>query len=255
MNKAVFVELADKRYEYVLELLIKEGFAAFSRGEESLYADYQKIYIMSLLFEVSENFARQLDNNSYLFSGKISDDVAKIIAEKNITHINILEDELFLYKNAYVTAECALSYIIDNTPLTLSGMNTLILGYGRVGKCMAEVLKNNKAKINVVTDNAKESAEAAVFADGVFSIGDFAAKLGDYDAIINTIPKLILKGEIKQLNKDCFLLDLASLPGGIDKKEADRLGIKYIHALGVPGLLAPKTAGRYIKDVVIRSLK
>lgn len=255
MKRAVFVELMDKRYQYVLELLKDEGFLSFALGEEELYPDYQKIYVMSLLFEVNVTLARELESNSYLFCNTLSDEVAKIIAEKNITHINMLKDELFLFKNAYLTSECALHYIIENTASSLIDMPVLVLGYGRVGKSMVKILNSLGAKVDVVTDDVKEGAEVAIFAE-VYDTKNFEGKVEKYTAIINTIPKLIIKGEtIKQINKDCFLLDLASLPGGIDFEQAKKQGIKCIHALGVPGKLAPKTAGKYIKDVIMKGLQ
>lgn len=255
MKKAVYVELKDKRYEYVLQQLEDEGFASFALGEEALYPDYQKIYVMSLLFEVKKELALRLENNSYLFSNTLSDEVKQIIEEKQIIHINMLEDETFLFKNAYVTAEGALSYIIMNTPTTLYDMPILVLGYGRVGKSVVKMLRDNYALLSVATDDASEQAQASISAEKVYNLNNFTEKL-DYAAIVNTIPKLILKGERMELiNKDCFILDLASKPGGVDFDYAKSLGINCLHALGVPGKVAPKTAGLYIKDVIMKGLK
>lgn len=256
MNKAVYVELKDKRYEYVLQMLQEEGFANFALGEEALYSDCQKIYVMSLLFEVKPELALQLEDNSYLFCNTLSVEVAKIIEDKKITHINMLNDETFLFKNAYVTAEGALSYIIMNTPTTLHSMPVLVLGYGRVGKSVVKMLRDNYASVSVATDDPDEAAQASICAVKVYSIEEITKKISGYAAIVNTIPKLLLKGErIELVNKDCFILDLASSPGGVDFDYAKRMGINCMHALGVPGKVAPKTAGSYIKDVIMKGLK
>ena len=56
--------------------------------------------------------------------------------------------------------------------------------------------------------------------------------------------------KLKYVGKDTLLIDLASNPGGIDKEEAKNQGIKLIHALGLPGKVAPKSSAKFIKDIV-----
>ena len=52
-----------------------------------------------------------------------------------------------------------------------------------------------------------------------------------------------------------FRSDVASNPGGIDKASAQKLGLKVITALGIPGKEMPKTAGRYIKETIDKLIK
>ena len=51
------------------------------------------------------------------------------------------------------------------------------------------------------------------------------------------------------------LLDLASLPGGVDFDAARSLGVKTVHALSLPGKTAPRTAGEDIADTIISILE
>ena len=48
---------------------------------------------------------------------------------------------------------------------------------------------------------------------------------------------------------------MASAPAGIDKAVAQKLGLKVITALGIPGKEMPKTAGRYIKQTIDKLIK
>ena len=50
-------------------------------------------------------------------------------------------------------------------------------------------------------------------------------------------------------------IDLASAPGGVDAEAAERLGIKVISALSLPGKVAPETAGEIIKNTVYNIIK
>lgn len=255
MARAVCVEINDKRDYYLAEALKKEGFELFSMGEEEKFLSSQKIYVRSLLTEVTLELAKNFEENSILFSRTLSDDVKGVLKGKNITFYNLLEDETFIVKNAYLTAEGALGYVIFNTETSLKQLPILILGYGRVGKSLTKIFKDNYSFVAVATDDETEFSIASILADEVYTLSDYKEKLGAFSVIINTIPKKILQGDILTLiGKDCFILDLASKPGGIDFIEADRLNLKYLHALGVPGKVAPKTAGLYIKDIIMKVL-
>ena len=61
--------------------------------------------------------------------------------------------------------------------------------------------------------------------------------------------------KLSKLRRDTLIIDLASKPGGVDLAEAERLNIKTIHALGLPGKTAPVTAGEIIAESIIDTLK
>ncbi|HKL73958.1 MAG TPA: hypothetical protein VJ903_03605 [Clostridia bacterium] len=255
MARAVCVEINDKRDYYLNESLIKEGFAPFSMGEENKFIGFEKIYVRSLLTKVTEQLAEKFEENSTLFSRGVSKEVQQILNKKNVKFYNLLEDEIFIVKNAYITAEGALGHVIFNTTTTLKLMPVLILGYGRVGKSVSKLFKDNYSVVTVATDDKKEFSIASIIADEVCTLSSYKEKLGNFSVIINTIPKKILEGEtLKLINKDCFILDLASNPGGVDYEQATYLNLNYLHALGVPGKVAPKTAGLYIKDIIMKVL-
>ena len=68
------------------------------------------------------------------------------------------------------------------------------------------------------------------------------------DVIFNTIPSMVLDGErILNINQDTLIVDIASVPGGVDLEKAKDLNIKVIWALGLPGKVAPKTAAMILK--------
>jgi dipicolinate synthase subunit A len=255
MGKAISVEIRDKRDFYLLNALKKEGFTTFDLGEESKYKEFEKVYVRSLLTSVTREIAESLEDNSILFSRKLSDEVDEIIKQKNIEQYNLLSDETFIVKNAYLTAEGALAHIILNTQRTIRHMPILVLGYGRVGKSVTKLLKDNYAIVSVATNDPTEYAIASIFSDDVHTLDSYKENLNNFSAIINTVPKLILEGEtLNLINKDCFILDLASLPGGIDYNAAEKLNLNLMHALGVPGKVAPETAGLYIKDIIMKRL-
>lgn len=67
---------------------------------------------------------------------------------------------------------------------------------------------------------------------------------------------MILNQErMEYVNNDCLLIDLASNPGGIDKKAAKERKLKLIWALALPGKVAPVTTAEFIKDTIYNILK
>lgn len=54
---------------------------------------------------------------------------------------------------------------------------------------------------------------------------------------------------------NALIIDLASLPGGVDFESAKRMGIPTIHALSLPGKVAPKTSGEIIKNTIFNILE
>ena len=54
---------------------------------------------------------------------------------------------------------------------------------------------------------------------------------------------------------NALIIDLASAPGGVDFDSARRMGITAIHALSLPGKVAPKTSGEIIKNTIFNILE
>ena len=66
---------------------------------------------------------------------------------------------------------------------------------------------------------------------------------------------LILDREVlRHAGPGCLVIDLASRPGGVDFEAAKELGVRVIWALGLPGKVAPVTAGLAIRDTIYHIL-
>ncbi len=77
----------------------------------------------------------------------------------------------------------------------------------------------------------------------------------DTDICINTIPHPIVTASvISKMPAHTLILDLASKPGGTDFRYAEKRGIKALLALGLPGIVAPKTAGQILANVLAQLL-
>ncbi len=85
-----------------------------------------------------------------------------------------------------------------------------------------------------------------------FSFKRFKKRSKDIDICINTIPYPIVNAAvIANMPAHTLIIDLASKPGGTDFRYAEKRGIKALLAPGLPGIVAPKTAGQILANVLV----
>lgn len=163
--------------------------------------------------------------------------------------IDLLQDPFYLAENAYITAECALEIGLTKLSVTLRHCPVLIIGWGRIGKCLTELLKRLDANVTIAARKETDRAMISALGYRAVDIGSIADHLGSCRLIYNTAPEMILpKSLAKNMHPDCVKIDLASKPG------IDAEGV--IRARGLPGIHRPESSGKLIADTLIRlSLK
>lgn len=71
------------------------------------------------------------------------------------------------------------------------------------------------------------------------------------DLAFNTVPEIMLdRTVLKYANPDVVIIDLATQPGGTDFEAANHYGLKAILAPGLPGKVAPLSAGRVLASII-----
>lgn len=195
-------------------------------------------------------------NSKVLIAGEIKQEIYEISNKKYIEVIDLLKREELAVLNTIAIAEGVIQLAIANTNKIIHGSKVLILGFGRIGKVLAKKL--DALSTNVTCAARKEEDLAWIHAYGYKSvnINTIEKNLKDYDLIINTVPHMILdKEKLQYVNEDCLLIDLASNPGGIDKKVIKEKNLKFIWALSLSGKVAPITSAEFIKETIYNILK
>jgi dipicolinate synthase subunit A len=174
--------------------------------------------------------------------------------ERNIPCFDYFESEAFQIKNAYITAEAALSIAMDNIPKTVRGSRFALTGYGRISKQLVELLRGFGAEVTVLARKERDIASAELSGCKTINIGGdiheaIKPLLHGYDVIFNTVPSLIFERDfLERVDNRTLIIELASAPGGIDREAAGRGGVRCIWATSLPGKYAPETAGQIIAD-------
>lgn len=195
-----------------------------------------------------------------IYAGKADPAFRVFCRERGLSLTDYYESERFTVKNANLTAEGALEIYMSEKKIAVTGSKILLIGSGRVAKCVARCFSALGAKLTVMARNKSELAMAEIAGHGVEDITDGRARLAEfasgYDAIINTVPVTFMTGCcLYVIPEETLVIDLASAPYGIDVTEARRLGIKAVRASSLPGKYAPESAAKIIVDEITERMR
>lgn len=175
------------------------------------------------------------------------------ISQSSTKIYDIMKDDSFVAKNAELTGEGLLKYMIGNTPVTISHAHILIAGYGRCGKVIAEKLSVLEGNITILDHDDTAIRTASEKGYTVFDPKKFDGSPLPFDMIVNTIPTPVLKAPLlRKLKGSCRIFDIASSPGGFDEDVCKGLSLKVIKCPGIPGKTAPASAGYAIAECAER---
>lgn len=157
------------------------------------------------------------------------------------TVLDLLQDDFYLCANAQITAHCALKLAAEQIPETFSELPVLVVGWGRIGKHLAELLRHLNARVTVA---ARRPSDRGMLETLGFSAvhPNQIEKNSSFPLIFNTVPHPVLP-----LQENSIVIDLASVRG-VD-------GPNVIWARGLPGKLAPTASGNLIARSVLRHIQ
>lgn len=162
------------------------------------------------------------------------------------------EDELAIL-NSIPTAEGAIQIAMQELPITIHSSSAFVLGFGRIGHTLARMLKGIGAVVSVFVRQPRDLARAYEEGYRALPFDCLEALAGEAEIVFNTVPSLVLTREVlDRMSREALIVDLASGKGGTDFDYAEYLGIKAVLASGLPGKVAPLTAGRTLARVLPR---
>jgi len=189
-----------------------------------------------------EDIMRALKPASIILGGKIPPAIKRLASELGITCYDYYDSEEVQIKNSVPTAEGAISACITNLPITIHGMRASVIGYGRVGRTLAQKLVLLGASVFAVARSVRDLSWAKC--DGCIAtvLDSFISVPVRCDAIFNTVPyPLFDSAMLAKLPRECVIFELAS---GVDTDAAAELGIRVIPLPALPGKTSPQTSVR-----------
>ena len=175
----------------------------------------------------------------------------KSVAEKlGIRLVETISLNELTILNSIPSAEGAIQMAMEATAITIHGSQSFVLGLGRTGWTLARMLQGIGAHVTGVARKPSDLARAVEMGIHALHFSDLEDEIGRAEIIFNTVPQLIIDREmLEKVARDTVIVDLASIPGGTDFEYAQMLGIKALLAPGLPGIVAPKTAGRILAQI------
>lgn len=159
--------------------------------------------------------------------------------------LNLLADEYYLSANALITAQCAVKIGFSQLPGTYYHKKVLILGHGRIGKHLVNILSALGAEVTIAERSLKSCGFLSSMNIAAISLPLQRSLSTDYSIIFNTIPLSVI--DESKLPSNTVLIDLASRPG--------LNSAQTIRALGLPGKLEPRETGLLLANRIHSILK
>ena len=228
-------------HQYACEQLSTAGFSILQAPDKTI--DGVLLDVPSFRgTDLADIAWEELPENAIVIGGNL----AKHVPDR-FRSIDLLRDPEFTAQNADITARCALRLAAGHLKQTYRRLPVLILGWGRIGKCLARLLRALDAEVWVYARKEADRAMLRALGYRALPLPPEEADLSRFRLIYNTAPAPMLSSEKTAALGSCVLMDLASSPG-MD-------GPRVISARGLPGLLAPESSGALIADTLTRLWK
>ncbi len=249
-NAAILIPGQDLRSRYCAEALQTLGYAITDCPVAQ--AD---VIVLPMGAQIPQELLEELRPGQLVLGGCLGTGRSALEA-RDVRVIDYYDDSQLQAANAVPTAEGAIGILMDRLPVTVQGMDCLITGYGRIGTILSNKLALLGANVTVSARKAADIGKIAAMGLRAERTGHYQYPIGQYDAIINTVPAPVLsENDYKNIKQNCLLLELASAPGGFAEPLCRANGLQYVRAPGLPGRCAPKSAGYSIAQAIARILE
>lgn len=191
-----------------------------------------------------------------VLGGKFSEESAAEAQREKLALVDLLRRPSFVTGNAALTAEAAAGLLMRESERAVQGGRCLILGYGRIGKLLAQKLAALGAGVCIAARKEGDRALAEAFGFGSMNLEHLEGEIGDFDFIVNTVPaRVVSDAALCCAPPDTLLLELASAPGGFDRALAQNIGLRVVTAPGLPGRCLPRSAAELLRRAVYEAIR
>lgn len=219
-----------------------------SRDDKTVDApDLSESILLKDLFHI-------MGKNKLLLAGKMSQGTKAVADVFGVKWVDYFMREELEILNAVPTCEGALQIAMEELPITLFGCDVVVTGFGKVAQPIVSALRALGANVTVCARKPSARAKARSFGVNAVDFSSLKECMSRADIVFNTVPQCVINRRELIAAKNALIIDLASKPGGVDMEAAKDLGVKVIWALGLPGKVAPVTAGNIIKETICNIL-
>ena len=221
--------------------LTKDGETIFSpQGDKSPLTTFEALF---------EEVGEAADEHTLVLAGGEAPALTELCGKRGFGLVNYFARETLTLRNAALTAEAALCILSQSGDGALLGSEALIAGGGRIAVFLAERLRACGCAVTLAARDPNKRELLRLNGYNAVPLEELHEILPRFDCIANTIPAPIFDERLfSQMRADAVYTELATLSEEPRRTFAQRRGVKYIFAGGLPGKCSPKAAGGFIAD-------
>lgn len=269
----------EERQKYLFQMLCSKG-QTVTYCDSWLDGGYDAVMLpVAKSGEYLEQIADKLQAGQYVFGCNFPPEIVEHKRRQGIFFVDYMKEEGAAYTNAVATAEGALAEAILSGKEVLCGADMLVMGYGRCGQVLAQRLQAMGGRVTVYEKDPEKLAiakacgldavqakeEPTGYEPGAVTIancslepeGDEACQRLDaqfwsrFLYLFNTVPAPVLSAErLSHVRHDAVLIDIASVPGGLDYAYCAQRGMNAKLCGGLPAKYAPKSAAELLYHII-----
>lgn len=199
-----------------------------------------------------EALCQFLRPGSLLLGGLIPPVVVQLAQENAVHFLDYYENAVVQTLNAVPTAEGAIAIAIRELPVILAETTAVVTGYGHCARALATRLHLLGARVIVTARRPEALAEAACDGCETMLLSAFLTAPPPCQILFNTIPTPVFtEDSLTSLAEGCIFVELAH---GLPPTATIPEHIRLIPAPGLPGKIAPHTAGRILCDGILEAI-
>lgn len=247
----------DRRWSELVKLLSVKDAVYTVSSPEDIYGIETPVVVLPFFIDDDKAAAllEAVPEGSSVFGGHEGQATRAVINKKGLVYTNILNEEQFCRENALITAEGALSLIINSTDTTLYTMRVAVFGYGRIGQRLTRMLLAMGATVKVFTSSEDELSLAHTRGISACHLWQ-RDKMDVFHTLVNTVPlRHVVDSEtLEKMSPSAYILDLASGENNVNWSRMHDLSIKGERGGSLPQRISPRSAATAVRNAIFRHL-
>lgn len=201
--------------------------------------------------ELSAVLEKSADEHTLIAAGGECIALSEMCEKLGCRFENYFARESLTLQNAALTAEAALCLLSQSGDGALLGSAALVAGSGRIAFFLADRLRACGCAVTFAARNPDKRTLARLNGFAAIPLEDLEKALPAFDFVANTIPAPVFgEAAFRKMKENAVYEELATLPEQPRRAFAERFGVKYIYAGGLPGKYSPKAAGEFIAQTL-----
>lgn len=206
------------------------------------WKDDENMTIRGVEVKCPFEFFSMLKDDGVLIIGNMT----KKLKELTFKKIDLNEYERFIKANSKLTAEGVLFLLLDNTDSGLLDLQVDLIGYGKSGQAIYEILKRLGVQVRVIRRKVNEETNEFI------SVEKYQ-ELKPAPIIINTsLTNIIDDSMIKKMDENLIINLVRS--SSFNEILLRQRRCRIVHAGPLPAMFSPKSAARVLEETLLEIL-